>query len=605
MDIMNIRFIGTNKLIFPYDKDKFFGYFVYLMEQQNNYKPGLYFGGKFGWEKLTNRMDDDSIEMPHFSEYYYTGETIEFFPINWNEGSKISRYCTIENNTGLNVGEYFVLIKIFDKDGYLWEDGRGNEDWEGVVKILPAEITSATIILDKSNIVYGDNLPFVSSVSIENFGLLTNGVDYDVIYPDEINAGDQEITIRLKGNYSGEFKKTIHVDSKVIESPVWNYDISYDKVYDGISSNVYPDNWNSIKDYCIIQDADIKDAGLHTCVVELNNPNYVWSDTNDSESKRFEYTILKADGYGLNPRIILTNGNNVQIQNTVKFELDSSSSPSITYKWFRTQNLIDKNDINSDVEFIGNNSEYTLTKYDYGYYIGIVVIVNENNNYNEVSLFEILNESVDKISVNDFSFVESSAIVSDKDEYYILPKTNKLSVSDNSTISYISNNTDIATVDSNGKVTIKHFGEVEIIAIIKDSDTYNYVPNSAKFILTITTDAVVYWGMCSKDTLNSFLDNGLLPDDKKIPEIKSENGKEYIEVSTSEYENRYNTWYIAIPNNMSIGECVESDGISPISVYKLDNVSIDSKTYGGEYSIYSYTKRIGTITNWKYKITFK
>ena len=64
--------------------------------------------------------------------------------------------------------------------------------------------------------------------------------------------------------------------------------------------------------------------------------------------------------------------------------------------------------------------------------------------------------------------------------------TNELTKVGDGSVSYASDNTAVATVATDGKVTIKGAGTATITATVADSDTYTYATTTASFELTVS-----------------------------------------------------------------------------------------------------------------------
>ena len=108
---MNLDFISTN-IILPFNEENHFGKFVYLIEDTDDYKKGLYFGGIDGWERLTNDpIGLKSVPQPTASStvFVYNAATQTYLPDNWNA---IKDYCTISNNSKKNAGTFSYRCSI-------------------------------------------------------------------------------------------------------------------------------------------------------------------------------------------------------------------------------------------------------------------------------------------------------------------------------------------------------------------------------------------------------------------------------------------------------------------------------------------------------------
>ena len=66
-----------------------------------------------------------------------------------------------------------------------------------------------------------------------------------------------------------------------------------------------------------------------------------------------------------------------------------------------------------------------------------------------------------------------------------VPFNNPLSLSGSATVSYSSSDTDVATVDGSGEVTIVGSGIATITATVTSSTNYSYSPNYAQYTLIV------------------------------------------------------------------------------------------------------------------------
>ena len=86
-------------------------------------------------------------------------------------------------------------------------------------------------------------------------------------------------------------------------------------------------------------------------------------------------------------------------------------------------------------------------------------------------------------SAGSISYATTSVEKTTADEAF----TNALTKTGDGTVSYASDNTAVATVDSDGLVTIVGAGTATITATVADSDTYTYATKTASYTLTVVT----------------------------------------------------------------------------------------------------------------------
>ena len=88
---MNVKFYKVAELK-TYNKSNHEGVFVYLTTQSGNFKPGLYFGGKSGWEYLTDvEFDTSTLSATNVQSVDYTAAS-------GNNGAKLTFKGTSETN---------------------------------------------------------------------------------------------------------------------------------------------------------------------------------------------------------------------------------------------------------------------------------------------------------------------------------------------------------------------------------------------------------------------------------------------------------------------------------------------------------------------------
>lgn len=88
---MNVKFYKVAELK-TYNKSNHEGVFVYLTTKSGNFEPGLYFGGKSGWEYLTDvEFDTSTLSATNVQSVIYTDESE-------NDGAKLTFKGTSETN---------------------------------------------------------------------------------------------------------------------------------------------------------------------------------------------------------------------------------------------------------------------------------------------------------------------------------------------------------------------------------------------------------------------------------------------------------------------------------------------------------------------------
>lgn len=305
---MNLNFISS-KILKSYDYSQHFGLFVYLMKDYNEYAYGLYFGGINGWERLTNdsyfSKRNVNAPIPSSIVYTYNGKSQTYEPANWSE---IKGLTDIYNYTQIDAGTYIVEVSLADTNGYQWAD-TGKTDTRTLEWVInPYSLTSDQIVanLNKYEMTYGDDEPYVSSV-ICNHVFLTDGsiekkvlsenTDYFVTKPSDFNVGTKQFKVSLTGNFGKNYTcDDIYLDVKINKKKIAEPTNLYQEVaYDSDNVRTYnpkPDNWSEISSYCTITgDKDIKNVGSYNYTIALKDKNnYCWND-GSSEDKTLTFVI--------------------------------------------------------------------------------------------------------------------------------------------------------------------------------------------------------------------------------------------------------------------------------------------------------------------------
>ena len=102
---MNVKFYKVAELK-TYNKSNHEGVFVYLTTQSGNFKPGLYFGGKSGWEYLTDvEFDTSTLSATNVQSVDYTAAS-------GNNGAKLTFKGTSETNGIIKQGNGTTALQF-------------------------------------------------------------------------------------------------------------------------------------------------------------------------------------------------------------------------------------------------------------------------------------------------------------------------------------------------------------------------------------------------------------------------------------------------------------------------------------------------------------
>ena len=387
---MNLQFINSSKLN-DFEKEKHSGSFVYLNKEYETYKPGLYFGGENGWEKLSNNISGDELiintsnKLPLPSQsnviLVYNGTKQTYLPTNWDV---LSSYCSITNNKSTDVGTYTCNIEIISEGRY-WIDDDTTNIKNITFEIKPMYVTDCVISISKDSIIFGEDNPVVTSVAIGGKELVKN-VDYSVVNPSNNQCGEKTLYVNFKGNYTGTLTKNYTINQKEIELPDWT-NVQLNMEYDGTKQTITPSNWDEIKNDCYITDNNSISVGDYTSSIILKDEvNTIWKDgTKSSQTKQYSITPKTID--------IPNWGNLIDV-----YEFNGNYITILPTNWEEISQFCD---ITNNTKYEAGNYEVvvSLKSLNYTWYIG--------DNENKTRTFSIIKKRIPNPaweSVYDFKF---------------------------------------------------------------------------------------------------------------------------------------------------------------------------------------------------------
>ncbi len=224
-------------------------------------------------------------------ELVYTGDEqtqdIESVEVNNRTLVEDTDYQVVKN-TGKEAADYELIIT-----------GLGN--YEGA-KLVAWKISTATLSQDQKNSIAlndADNIIYDGKEKKPSVTMpegMKQGVDYDVAYEDNIEAGTAKATITFKGNYDGNNPVELPFSIKPVtltDEQLKNLDVD-DEVYDGAAKTPelkgMPDGLVEGTDYEVTY-ANNTNAGIDTATVTITfKGNYA-----STPKKELTFTIEQAD----------------------------------------------------------------------------------------------------------------------------------------------------------------------------------------------------------------------------------------------------------------------------------------------------------------------
>lgn len=74
---------------------------------------------------VINPVEVDLPEGMNYNTGEYTGHPYEYYPMNWDD---IKEWCYITNNIETEVGEYKAIVKLKNRENYVWKGTNGSND---------------------------------------------------------------------------------------------------------------------------------------------------------------------------------------------------------------------------------------------------------------------------------------------------------------------------------------------------------------------------------------------------------------------------------------------------------------------------------------------
>ncbi len=205
-------------------------------------------------------------------------------------------YEVTQNNGGVNVDEYDVVLTLTAPNNYYWA-GQGVDE---ETTTLTFEITKATNVwdqapkLDKTEWTYGEASAIVSAKA--KFGgvkttYIVNGVETTQM-PTNAGVYTAKFTVAETTNYSGlteEIEFTI--EKKAIEIPVLEVE---SETYDTKThtASVKASAYYTVD---LSEATDVINAGEYDVKLTLNSNNYKWSDGDETLERTLTFKVEKAE----------------------------------------------------------------------------------------------------------------------------------------------------------------------------------------------------------------------------------------------------------------------------------------------------------------------
>ena len=428
---------------------------------------------------------------PHQPSYDSVSDVID--------GTLKTTYAT-KNSDGTNstfteevptaVGNY--TVKVTFETAFSVYTGTAN------FTIKPKPLTTEMVTSIASQTYTGQELSTTATLA-DNQKSLVAGTDYVITgYENNVNAGTHtaRAIIEGRGNYTGKISVPWTIDRRFLGAPVFSSAV-LTKVYDGTTAaatnfdvSYFRDNDStSSKTYQLTKDTDYKivrayyetpDVGNKITVhyaLKLTNTNYAFA--------RYDVYYMGIDGQIAEPGVItqarqtisvpqdktlVKNGAGVDISQWVSVSGVEGGSPAGELRYALDGTYPGVTLTGSTLTAAKNATANTVT-------IKVTAAATQNYEGAEATFSVKLSN---KLFQSNFQFASGLISKTYGDDSFTMTATG---AAEGSTVSYESSDTNVATVDNTGKVTIVGAGHATIKATA--AETKDYASASAAYTLTV------------------------------------------------------------------------------------------------------------------------
>lgn len=364
--------------------------------------------------------------------------------------------------------------------------------------ISPKSLTTEMVTSIASQTYTGKKLSTTATLA-DNKTPLVDGTDYAIVsYKDNVNAGTNtaRAIIEGRGNYTGTINVSWTIDRRFLGAPVFssavltkvydgttaaatNFDVSYFRDNDSTSSKTY--QLTKDTDYKIVrayyETPDVGDKITVHYALQLTNTNYAFAFYGDY--------YMGIDGQIAEPGVItqarqtisvpqdktlVKNGAGVDISQWVSVSGVEGGSPAGALNYALNGNYPGVTLTGSTLTAAKNTTADTVT-------IKVTAAATQNYERAEATFSVKLS---DKLFQSNFQFASGPIDKTYGNDSFTMTATG---AAEGSTVSYKSSDTNVATVDNTGKVTIVGAGRATIKATA--AETEDYVSANAAYTLRV------------------------------------------------------------------------------------------------------------------------
>ena len=311
---------------------------------------------------------------------------------------------------------------------------------------------------------------------------LVKNSDYTVSYTDNINAGTAKVKVTGQGNYKGTAEATFVIDPAPLtitgaEVAAKTYDGTKTATINGVTfGGLVPGEVLTTDDYQItdaqFNSANVSDAKKVTVTVALKVTDKAKNYTLTSPTYGQAATISKATQNISVPqdKTLVKNGAGVDISQWVSVSGVEGGSPAGAMSYALNGNYPGVTLTGSTLTAAKNTTADTVT-------IKVTAAATQNYEGAEATFSVKLS---DKLFQSNFQFASGPIDKTYGNDSFTMTATG---AAEGSTVSYESSDTNVATVDENGTVTIVGAGNATITATA--AETKDYVSANKSYTLTV------------------------------------------------------------------------------------------------------------------------
>ncbi|WP_417303950.1 BspA family leucine-rich repeat surface protein [Ellagibacter isourolithinifaciens] len=162
------------------------------------------------------------VVVPQVADLVYTGE-FQKAAVPESDFYAIEEVCG-----GIDAGAYEVKLSLKDSSSCRWADDGSNSEKTVTYRILPAQLTDATITGVPARMeATGSQLTPKPIVTFKG-KTLTQGADYSLSYGENVNPGKGSVTVTAigGGNFTGSATVEFDIEKKAVPAPVFS-DVDY------------------------------------------------------------------------------------------------------------------------------------------------------------------------------------------------------------------------------------------------------------------------------------------------------------------------------------------------------------------------------------------